>query len=266
VGLLNFPDFRDNVGHAMMAAMLLALIADIHANELALQACLARIEALGAEKIVCLGDIVGYAADPEAVIKIVSLLQQKGAVVVKGNHDHAIAEPNETMNDAARLAIDWTRKRLSPAQKEFLAGLPLVFSEDGRLYVHGDASAPGHWNYVDGPAAAKASLAATKASVTFCGHVHAPALYCLSPAGKIISHVPVTDVPIPLGSHRRWLAVVGSVGQPRDHKPSAAFATYDTDTTLLTFRRAAYDVDEAAARVRRAGLPDVSAVRLKIGR
>jgi diadenosine tetraphosphatase ApaH/serine/threonine PP2A family protein phosphatase len=250
----------------MMPVMLMALIADVHANELALQACLARISALGATSIVCLGDIVGYAADPEAVINTISKLQQQGAIVVKGNHDSAIANPRETMNEAARVAIDWTRGRLNTAQKDFLAALPLTVEEDGRLYVHADASAPARWNYVRGPEAARASLAATTATVTFCGHLHVPALYCLSPTGKLISHVPVTDVPLPLGSHRKWLAVIGSVGQPRDHKPSAAFATYDTTARILTFRRAAYDVDEAAARIRRAGLPDVSAVRLKIGR
>ena len=246
--------------------MLIALIADLHANELALRACLARIAELGAEKIVCLGDIVGYAAGPEAVLDTVMALHAKGAIVVKGNHDNAIAETREDMNDAARKAIDWTRARLNEGQKDFLRNLPLTAEEEGRLYVHADASAPARWNYVGDAAAARLSLEATSAGVAFCGHVHVPALYCLSPTGKIIAHVPVTDVEVPLGSHRKWLAVIGSVGQPRDHNPSASFATYDTGARLLTFRRAAYDVDEAAARIRRAGLPDISAVRLKVGR
>ena len=209
--------------------MLIALIADLHANELALQACLAHIAELGAEKIVCLGDIVGYAADPEVVLDTVMALHAKGAIAVKGNHDNAIAETREEMNDAARKAIDWTRGRLSKTQKDFLEDLPLTMEEEGRLYVHADAAAP-----------ARLSLEATSAGVTFCGHVHVPALYCLSPRDKIISHVPVTDVEVPLGSHRKWLAVMGSVGQPRDHKPSASFATYDTEVRLLAFRRAAH--------------------------
>ena len=246
--------------------MLIAYLADIHANELALEACLRKIAERGAEKIVCLGDIVGYAADPEVVTERVMVLQQNGAIIVKGNHDHAIASHRETMNEAAKRAIEWTRPRLNMAQKEFLANLPMTVEEEGRLYVHADASEPTRWNYVRGIDQARISLEATNASITFCGHVHVPALYCLSPAGKLISHTPVTDIPMPVGSHRKWLAVVGSVGQPRDNKPSASFTTFETEERILTYHRAAYDVDEAAARIRRAGLPDMSAVRLKIGR
>jgi diadenosine tetraphosphatase ApaH/serine/threonine PP2A family protein phosphatase len=96
--------------------------------------------------------------------------------------------------------------------------------------------------------------------------VHVPALYCLSATGRLITHTPVTDVAVPVGSHRRWLAVLGSAGQPRDGNPAAAFATYDTDTASLTFHRVPYDVETAASLVRQAGLPDALAARLLRGR
>jgi diadenosine tetraphosphatase ApaH/serine/threonine PP2A family protein phosphatase len=246
--------------------MLIALIADVHANNIALQACLARIANLGAGKIVFLGDLVGYGAEPEDVVETVRFLSQKGAIVVKGNHDHAIASPRVQMNDTARRAIDWTREHLSSGAKAFLAALPMTAEENGCLYVHADASAPERWNYVTGPAAARASIEATTAALTFCGHVHVPALYCLSPTGRLITHTPVTDVAVPVGSHRRWLAVLGSAGQPRDGNPAAAFATYDTDTNSLTFHRVPYDVEAAASLVRQAGLPDALAARLLRGR
>jgi diadenosine tetraphosphatase ApaH/serine/threonine PP2A family protein phosphatase len=249
-----------------MAIMLIALIADVHANQLALQACLERVQNLAVDRLVFLGDLVGYGPDPREVINTVRSLQERGAIVIKGNHDHAVSGPREQMNDRARQAIDWTRKRLSLAEKAYLAELPMTATQDDILYVHADASDPAAWNYVTGPAEARASLEATTATYTFCGHVHVPALYCLSAAGKLTAHRPVSEVSVPVGSHRQWLAVIGSAGQPRDGNPAAAFATFDTNSNILTFRRVPYDVDAQVARVRRAGLPDVLAVRLLVGK
>ena len=246
--------------------MLIALIADIHANQLGLQACLERAENLGVDRFVFLGDLVGYGPNPEDVIRTVRALHERGAVVIKGNHDHAINVPREQMNERARLAIDWTRNRLNSADKAYLAALPMTVAEEDILYVHGDASEPTAWNYVTGPVQARNSLAATTATYTFCGHTHMPALFCLSATAKLTTHVPVTDVDMPVGRHRQWLAVIGAAGQPRDGNPAAAFATYDANSRILTFRRAPYDVDAQVARVRRAGLPDLLAVRLLVGR
>ena len=127
-------------------------------------------------------------------------------------------------------------------------------------------SAPAQWNYVTTAAAALRSLGATPAFATFCGHTHMPQLHGLSAAGKLVSHTPVADVPIPLGAPRRWLAVIGSAGQPRDGNPAASFATYDTRRRELTYHRVPYDVETVAARVRSEGLPDVLAARLLAGR
>ncbi len=246
--------------------MLIALITDIHGNNLAFEACLVQAASLGAARMVFLGDLVGYGAEPETAVRQVMELAMQGAVVLKGNHDNAVNVPGETMNTYAQCAIEWTRSQLGGEAKSFIAGLALQLREDDRLYVHADASSPRRWRYVTDADAARVSLSATDARITFCGHVHAPALYCLSETGKLTSHRPVSNVGIALTEQRRWLAVIGSAGQPRDGNPAAAYATYDTATRLLTFRRAPYDAEAAAAKIRAAGLPDMLAARLLVGR
>ena len=122
--------------------MRLAIFADIHANRQAFSACLDFARARGAERIICLGDIVGYGADPEWAVDTVMGLVDDGAIAVIGNHDHAISTPSENMNAVATAAIEWTRGRLSAPQRRFLAELPLTRQEDDRLYVHAEASHP----------------------------------------------------------------------------------------------------------------------------
>ncbi|MBI2718122.1 MAG: metallophosphoesterase family protein [Rhizobiales bacterium] len=246
--------------------MLIALIADIHGNDLALEACLEQVERRGATRIVFLGDLVGYGAEPERVVRRVMDHMARGAVALKGNHDQAVNQPMAGMNDAAALAIAWTRRQLSPEAGAFLASLPLTAEADDCLFVHADASAPRSWRYVINAEDARLSFASTTARVTFCGHVHVPALFCLSPTGKLVYRRPTTNVGIVLSQQRRWLAVIGSAGQPRDDNPAAAFATYDTETRMLTFCRAPYDAAAAAAKIRAAGLPDWLAARLMVGR
>src|SRR5258705_8911427 len=200
----------------------LAVFADIHANRQAFEACLDSARAHGAERIVCLGDIVGYGADPEWAVETVMDLVKSGAIAVRGNHDNAVGTPSENMNAEAQAAIEWTRGRLSGPQRRFLAELPMTQQEDDRLYVHSEASHPARWRYVQGTSDAARSLEATDAHVTFCGHIHMPALYSMSSVAKMTSFVPTSHVPVQLLGGRRWLAVIGSVGQPRDGDPAAA--------------------------------------------
>jgi diadenosine tetraphosphatase ApaH/serine/threonine PP2A family protein phosphatase len=246
--------------------MLIALISDIHGNADAMEASLAKAEELGAQRYVFLGDLVGYGAEPERVVRRIKDYVERSAVALMGNHDSAVLGTTAGMNRVAAIALDWTRRNLSENAKAFLSGLPLSHREEDRFFVHASANRPEFWDYVLDAEAARASLMATDASITFCGHVHVPALYCVSETGKLIAHTPSTDVAIPLGPNRRWLAVVGSVGQPRDGKPSASFALYNTDERTLTYLRAPYDVEAAAAKIRAAGLPEMLAVRLSVGR
>jgi diadenosine tetraphosphatase ApaH/serine/threonine PP2A family protein phosphatase len=193
-------------------------------------------------------------------------LVNDGAMAVRGNHDNAVSTSTETMNAEAQAAIEWTRGRLSAAQRRFLAELPMTQQDDDRLYVHSEASAPARWRYVQSTADAARSIAATDAQITFCGHIHLPSLYSMSAAAKMTSFIPAPGVPVPLLAGRRWLAVLGSVGQPRDRNPSASFAMLDTAAREITYCRVPYDVEVAAQRIRDNGLPLWLADRLLVGR
>lgn len=246
--------------------MLIALLTDIHANREALEACLAHVRLMKADRLVFLGDFVGYGADPVWVVETVMGLRDEGAVALLGNHDEAIDGSDIHMNSLARAAIAWTRRQLAPEHRTFLAGLPLTFEEGGTLYVHANGYAPGSWDYISGPIEAMRHLTRTGMGLTFCGHVHVPMLYHLSATGKIGEFAPTTGMDIPLLPSRSWVVVVGAVGQPRDGIPAANYALYDTEQRVLRFMRVPYDTAKAAAKVRAAGLPERLAQRLEQGR
>jgi diadenosine tetraphosphatase ApaH/serine/threonine PP2A family protein phosphatase len=185
---------------------------------------------------------------------------------VKGNHDAAISELAETMNPAATQAIEWTRRQLDPAQTAFLAGLPLTAVEGDVLYVHANAWTPGDWGYVRSEIEAERSLRATRAQITFCGHTHVPALYHMSAMRPPVAFSPPAGKAVPLSASRRWLAVLGAVGQPRDGNPAACYAMFNPSPPELAVIRVPYDAEAAAAKIRAAGLPESLAARLVMGR
>ena len=246
--------------------MLLAVLSVIHGNRQAFEACLKVARARGVERFILLGDFVGYGADPEWVVDTAMELVAGGAVAVRGNHDQAVNSSAETMNADAQIAIEWTRGRLDTAQRRFLAELPMLVEDSDRLFVHSEASSPQRWHYVRSTADAAKSLISTSAHVTFCGHIHRPALYSMSVTAKMTSFVPKTDVPVQLLRGRQWLAVLGSVGQPRDSDPSASFVLFDTVSCQITYCRVPYDIASAANKIRENGLPPWLADRLSQGR
>jgi diadenosine tetraphosphatase ApaH/serine/threonine PP2A family protein phosphatase len=251
--------------------MLIALLTDIHGNREAFDSCRLEARRLGAEKFVYLGDLVGYGAEPSYIVDCVAEDVARGAISLMGNHDLAAIEgASEYMNDAARSAIEWTARRLDKAQKAFLASMPYTATTVGEsgaetFYVHGDASAPERFIYVTGIDTAERSLAAVNAHVTFCGHVHRPQLYHAAPGKQPAFFAPTANLPTPLARSRRWLAVLGSVGQPRDGNPLASFALYDDLRGTLNFIRVTYDVNDAARKIFAAGLPEFLAERLFLG-
>jgi len=246
--------------------VLIAILTDIHGNREALEACLAHARQNQIECTVFLGDYVGYGADPGFVVDTVMTYAERGAIALLGNHDAAAAGASEHMNEMAAAAIEWTRGQLDATQLDFLRTRPLAAEEDDRLYVHASAAAPGEWNYVTDIRSAGRSLQATQARITFCGHVHVPELFHLSVTGKIAEFAPTEGVAIPLTPQRRWLAVIGAVGQPRDRNPAACYAVYDTRASALTYVRVPYDVESTASKIRKAGLPPFLAARLAWGR
>jgi diadenosine tetraphosphatase ApaH/serine/threonine PP2A family protein phosphatase len=245
--------------------MAIALLSDVHANLEALEACLRHAHESGARRYAFLGDLAGYGPDPEAVVAIVMRHVEQGALAVQGNHDEAIAGASGYMNEMARDAIEWQRRHLSAEAKAFLASLPLCVREDSVCIVHASAAIPEHWDYVDSPAEAGRSSEAAQTPYTFSGHVHVQELYFGAAGGRMNLFRPVPGTPIPVPPHRRWLALVGSVGQPRDGNPSAAYALFDDTAAKLTFHRVAYDYRATAEKIRRSDLPPGLAYRIEQG-
>jgi diadenosine tetraphosphatase ApaH/serine/threonine PP2A family protein phosphatase len=244
----------------------LALFADIHSNLEAITACLDHATALGAERFAFLGDLVGYGADPVAVLDLIQQYAADGAVVVLGNHDAAaLGRDIDALSSNAHAAITWTQAQLGDRQRAFLAGLPLVVRENDILFVHASAAAPQQWIYITGPTEAEQSIRAAGTGIVFCGHVHEQMLYYVGASGRPMPFQPVSGTPIPTGKHRQWLAIVGSAGQPRDRSNAACYALADLERARLTFFRVPYDFRSAAQKIRSAGLPERLALRLERG-
>ena len=246
--------------------MLIALLADIHANREAFSASLAHAQAAGAQRYILLGDYVGYGADPGWAVDQVMAMVDAGAIALRGNHDEAVFNSAVQMNELAQTAMEWTRRQLDDRQRTFLRNLPMVHEQGDWLCVHASADEPSAWHYVIGPESASRSFMATTARITVCGHVHVPALYHLSVTGKLAAFTPGTGDSVPLNRQRRWLAVMGSVGQPRDGQPAAAYGLFDDVANTLTYMRVPYDAAGAAAKITAAGLPPVLGLRLLSGR
>jgi diadenosine tetraphosphatase ApaH/serine/threonine PP2A family protein phosphatase len=246
--------------------MRIALISDIHANREALTAVLAHARLAGFDRIGVLGDLVGYGADPEFAVETVEALVAEGAFALLGNHDEAVSRPSRDMNPTAEAALEWTRGLMKPSHRAFLERLSLTHAEGGVQFVHASAEDPARWIYVLEPRDAERCLAATNARVVIVGHTHAPALFHMGPTGRAERFRPVVGTPVPLLKQRRWVAVIGSVGQPRDGSAAAGYALLDTDKATLTWLKVPYDVQAAAAKVRAVGLPETLARRLMAGR
>jgi diadenosine tetraphosphatase ApaH/serine/threonine PP2A family protein phosphatase len=245
--------------------MAIALLADVHANLEALEACLAHANARGVRSHAFLGDLVGYGADPAAVVDIVMRHASEGAAVVKGNHDAAACGERGYLNETARAAVEWSRGVLSAEQAEFLRTLPLCIRHGPACIVHAMAAAPERWDYVDSPGAAERSVRAAGTPYTFSGHVHEQLLYGADAKGHMIAFRPQPGMQVSIKATRSWLALAGSVGQPRDGNTSAAYAIADLEEASITFHRVPYDVGAAARKIRAAGLPEMLAYRLERG-
>ena len=240
--------------------MIVAVVSDIHSNLEALEAVLADAEKQGSSKLWCLGDVVGYGADPNPVC---DRLRAEAHAAVAGNHDWA-ASGKMTLgyfNAAAAAAAEWTTAQLSPASKEWLASLPLEHVEDGVRLVHGSPSEPEAWQYVLSVAEAEGELAAFPESVCLIGHSHFPGAF--EGDGTRVRYSRTDRVRL-LPSYR-YLVNVGSVGQPRDGDPRACYLLLDTEKQEIVHRRVPYDIAAAQRKILGAGLPPFLATRLAQG-
>jgi len=235
-----------------------AIISDIHANLEALQAVLAHAQSAGADRLVCLGDVVGYNADPDACLEL--LRARPGLICLRGNHDAMAADdaPILGINPMAHAAITWTRSRLSAEQKAWLRALPLVVEEPGAVFTHASLQEPEAWHYVKSADAARRHLAQQSAPLGFVGHSHLAFAWRETGADLDL----VQEARLTLRPDERWLVSVGSVGQPRDHDRRAAYALHDDDAGTVRHVRVEYDVAAAQRKILDAGLPARLAERL----
>lgn len=243
-----------------------AILSDIHSNLEALGRVCEHAAALGAERYICLGDCVGYGADPVATLA--RLMALPGLIAVRGNHDTALFRDDLAGGAYPDVlqSLAWTRAQLPPAQLEFLAGLPLVHREGAATYAHASAHAPEQWEYLLRPEQIHACMEDAATPVTFIGHVHVPRVFYETSGGAVRELEPQDGVAIPLSPQARVVVNVGSVGQPRDGNNAACYVLYDEDADEVTFYRLAYDYGAAAAKIRAAGLSPFFANRLASGR
>jgi predicted phosphodiesterase len=240
------------------------VLSDLHANVHALDAVLADAAATRYDRILCLGDLVGYGADPEAVVDRMFALDD--VIFVRGNHDKVCAalEPADTFNEVARRSIEWTRQVLTPDALARIAGLPVgPRLVNGALEIcHGAPFDEDY--YVFDVADAARALETASASLCCCGHTHVPAVFTTADAPARPD--PARPGLLHLAQAGSVLVNVGSVGQPRDGDPRAAYGVIDVETRTLELRRVIYDVAAAQRRILEEGLPEWLAERLTVGR
>jgi diadenosine tetraphosphatase ApaH/serine/threonine PP2A family protein phosphatase len=216
-----------------------AILSDVHGNLESLRAVLADAREQ-VDAVLCLGDIVGYGADPQACIELIA---ERSMAVVGGNHEHAVAGlmSLQWFNPYARAAAEWTRQRL----------------------VHASPARPEEWEYLVTAEDGYTAFPAFVTRLCFVGHSHLPGMWVQGSWGR--AHDPtVAEITVEPGC--RYIVNVGSVGQPRDHDARAAWALWDVDARRVSLRRVAYDVGAAQAKIRAAGLPRYLADRLAAGR
>ncbi len=233
--------------------MRIAIISDIHSNLEALNRALTEIEREKVDDIVCLGDIVGYGANPNECVDIVRNLTTS---VLLGNHDEAAIDLTKTefFNPFARIAAEWTGQTLTEENRGYLGGLGLTLEKHGLFFVHASPVDPGEWNYILTPSDAAENFDAMPVDVGFVGHSHVPEVFCEDLWTKEIV------------KGERFIVNVGSIGQPRDGNPALSFGIFDTDLWSYRNVRLDYDVELAAFKIRKAGLPKNLAERLFVGK
>jgi diadenosine tetraphosphatase ApaH/serine/threonine PP2A family protein phosphatase len=238
-----------------------AILSDIHGNLEALQAVIAHA-ARDVDACLCLGDVVGYGADPEPCIELVA---ERCQAVVGGNHEHAVAGllGLDWFNPWARAACEWTRERLDEPHRAWLGALPLMCEVEDATLVHASPARPEEWEYLVSAEDGYAAFEAFSTRLCFVGHSHVAGVWRQGSWGR--DHWP-RGHDLDLDAGCRYLVNVGSVGQPRDRDPRAAYAVWDTEARRISFQRVSYDVRAAGTKILEAGLPQYLADRLAQGR
>src|SRR5262245_7738705 len=237
-----------------------AVIADIHANLEAFQVVLQDAKEQKCTHYCCVGDVVGYNANPKECLDIV---REMGMPCVKGNHDEycSTEEDLDGFNPAAAEAVNWTRKQLTPEDRQWLRDLKYVKLVASFSMVHATLDAPQRWGYVFDKLMAAASFTYQNTSVCFFGHTHVPVAFVRD---SVVRGGTYSKFKVEPG--RNYFVNVGSVGQPRDNNPKAAYVIYDLNEGTIELRRLDYDIPKAQQKILAAGLPPRLAERLSFGK
>ncbi len=237
-----------------------AIFGDIHANLEALQAVMADAKQQGVTEFVCLGDVVGYNADPVACLNII---REMNCPTVKGNHDADAADNHslENMNPVAAFALQWTREQLDDDQRLWLKRLRMVRQVSDYTIVHSTLDQPVNWNYVTNRFDAMSNFSYQFTKLCFHGHTHVPRVYVKSDKVR-----EVTADSVKIEPNAKYFINAGSVGQPRDGDPRACYVIYDNESEIIVFRRVDYDMATTQEKILAAGLPEMLAERLAEGR
>ena len=237
-----------------------AVLSDIHGNLEALDAVLADA-ADRADALLCLGDVVGYGADPLACVERVA---GRAAATIAGNHEHGVVGllDLEWFNPYARAAAEWTRERLDDDHLRYLAALPLTAEVADATLAHASPRHPEEWDYLLSAEDGFNAFPAFATRLCFVGHTHVPGVWSLGSSGP---EYLVGAIELRLEHGRRYLVNVGSVGQPRDRDPRAAYALWDVERGRLEIRRVPYEVERAQRKILTGGLPRLLSDRLARG-
>ena len=242
------------------------ILSDIHSNDEALGAVLARVRRKRYDRVVLLGDLVGYGANPNQVIDRLRGLRRT-TVSVRGNHDRIVVHPGPpgVFNPLALKAAQWTTEKLTARNRKFLAALPQgPLLVDGTFEIcHGSPRDEDAYIFTDYDA--YINFRESQSAVCFFGHSHIPSVFTLTPEGIQVDVVEGARVSWRLESGRRYLVNPGSIGQPRDRNPDASFAIYDAAERVVHFHRVPYDTQGARRKIHRAGLPPMLGDRLLVG-
>lgn len=236
------------------------IVSDIHGNLEALQAVLDLCNGEGIEEFFCLGDIVGYGANPKECLHIVHGLKM---TYVAGNHDWAVSGQLDPVyfNPVAKKAVYWTQKQLSSEGIGFLKRIPLVFANDDFILVHGTLCEPERFHYMMYSLQAAETFHLMDRDLCFIGHSHAPQIIIQQGEESWSSEA----LKIKVEPEHKYIINTGSVGQPRDGNPMAAYCVYDTDSRVIEIKRTPYDIQAAQEKILKSGLPVSLAERLAVG-
>lgn len=243
--------------------MRIAVLSDIHSNLEALEAVLEHAFTQRIDRYVCLGDVVGYGANPNECISLLSSLPQCPCVL--GNHEAAVLGLPMSMKPTTRQVIHWTRSVLTKSSMWFLKEMEDKIRWDNISFCHSNPYKPRNWYYVAEKTYISSSFARSKAKVLFVGHTHVPVAITRKNFFCIYIRSPQHSVVVPVAESNRQIFNGGSVGQPRDGDPRASYLIYDTSKSVIEFFRVTYNVERAAEKIRALGLPEVFAKRLFTG-